>query len=145
MTIRFMQTISRERQPLHRDVIVGKQIILIKLDNVYCTNYFMSIHNLRYSVVLFYFRLFEINSATIIDCVLVCRLLIIIIIITMIIIGQPECPVGGRRRHAASKIACIVLSSVRSCRSRPPVFVQVVSPPLGWSPFSYFSRRMVID
>ena len=76
----------------------------------------MSIQNLRYSVVLLYFRLFEINSATIIDCVLVCRLLIIIIIIT-IIIGQPECPVGGRRRHAASKIACIVLSSVRSRRS----------------------------
>ena len=32
--------------------------------------------------------------------------------------GQPSCPVDGRRpQHAVSKLACIVLSSVISCRS----------------------------
>ena len=34
-----------------------------------------------------------------------------------IIIGQPLCPVVGRRPpYAASNLACIVLSSARSCR-----------------------------
>ena len=49
-----------------------------------------------------------------------------------------ECPVVARRpQHAISKLACIVLhrSSAGSCRS---VFVQVVFPPLGWSPLSSF-------
>ena len=50
--IRLMHDFSRERQPLYCDVIIGKQIILIKLDRVSCTNYFMSIHNLRYNVQL---------------------------------------------------------------------------------------------
>ena len=43
-----MHEFSRERQPLHCDVIVGKAMP----DSVSCTNYFMSIHNLRYSVQL---------------------------------------------------------------------------------------------
>ena len=51
-TIRLMHEFFRERQPLYCDVIVGKHIILIKLDRVSCTTYFMSIHNLPYSVQL---------------------------------------------------------------------------------------------
>ena len=47
-----MQEFSRERQPLHCDVIIGKQYVLIKLDRVSCTNYFMSIHNLQCRVKL---------------------------------------------------------------------------------------------
>ncbi len=50
--IRFIQELSTERQPLHCDVIVGKQYFLIKLDRVSCTNYFMSIRNFRCSVHL---------------------------------------------------------------------------------------------
>ena len=38
--------------------------------------------------------------------------------IVIIIIGQPLCPVVGRRpQHAVSKLACLVHSSARSCRS----------------------------
>ena len=38
--------------------------------------------------------------------------------IVIIIIGQPLCPVVGRRpQHAFSKLACLVHSSARSCRS----------------------------
>ena len=41
-----------------------------------------------------------------------------VIIIIIIIIGQPLCPVIGRRpQHAVSKLACLVQSSARSCRS----------------------------
>ena len=40
-------------------------------------------------------------------------------------------------KHTAFKLACSAPSSVRSCPP-PPVFVQVVSPPLGWSPLSSF-------
>ena len=43
--------------------------------------------------------------------------------------------VGRRPQHAVSKLPCLVLSSAISCRSK---FVQVVSPPLGWSPLSSF-------
>ena len=43
--------------------------------------------------------------------------------------------VGRRPQHAVSKLPCLVLSSAISCRSR---FIQVVSPPLGWSPLSSF-------
>ena len=43
--------------------------------------------------------------------------------------------VGRRPQHAASKLACLPLSSARSC---PSVFVQVVSLSFGRSPFSYF-------
>ena len=50
--IRLIHKFSRERQPLHCDVIVGKQQFSIKLDRVSCTNYFMSIHNFRCSVQL---------------------------------------------------------------------------------------------
>ena len=50
--IRLMHEFSREMQPLLCDVIIGKQYLIIKLDHVSCTNYFMSIHNLRYSVQL---------------------------------------------------------------------------------------------
>ena len=40
------------------------------------------------------------------------------IVIIIIIIMQPLCPVVGRRhQHAVSKLPCIVLSSVISCRS----------------------------
>ena len=36
----------------------------------------------------------------------------------IIIIRQPLCPVVGRRpQHAVSKLACLMLSSARSCRS----------------------------
>ena len=39
-------------------------------------------------------------------------------IVIIIIIWQPLCPVVGRRpQHAVSKLACLVQSSVRSCRS----------------------------
>ena len=58
---------------------------------------------------------------------------------TTIIIIKTWCPVAGRMpRHATSKLACLALSSSRSCRSRlqTPVFVQVVSPPFSWSPLS---------
>ena len=42
---RLIHELSKERQPLHCDVIVGKQYFFkIKLDRVSCTNYFMSIH-----------------------------------------------------------------------------------------------------
>ena len=42
--------------------------------------------------------------------------------------------VGRRPRHAVSKLACLVLSPADRV---PPIFVQVVSPPLGWSTLSY--------
>ena len=39
-------------------------------------------------------------------------------IVIIVIIGQPLCPVVGRRpQHAVSKLACLVLSSARSYRS----------------------------
>ena len=50
--IRLMHEFSRERQPLHCDVIIGKHYFLIKLDRISCTNYFMSIHNRRCRVKL---------------------------------------------------------------------------------------------
>ena len=42
----------------------------------------------------------------------------------MFIIGQPLCPVVGRRpQHAVSKLHCLVQSSAISCRSSsPPIF-----------------------
>ena len=46
--------------------------------------------------------------------------------------------VGRRPQHAVSKLACLVLSSVTVPDRVVPVFVQVVSPPLGWSPLSSF-------
>ena len=53
-----------------------------------------------------------------------------------VIIRQPYCPVVGRRpRHAVSKLACIVLSSTRSCCSSIcPSCLSMI----GWSPSSYF-------
>ena len=48
------------------------------------------------------------------------------------IIGQPFGPIVG---HAASKLACLALSSAISCRSS---ICQAFSPPLGLSPLSYF-------
>ena len=56
--------------------------------------------------------------------------------VTISFFRQPLCPVVGRRpQHAVSKLPVL-------CCHLPyrvaPVFVQVVSPPLGWSPLSYF-------
>ena len=51
-TNRLMHEFSRERQPLHCDVIIGKHYFLIKLHRVFCTHYFMSIHNLQCRVNL---------------------------------------------------------------------------------------------
>ena len=53
--------------------------------------------------------------------------------VRLVIIIIRQCSVVGQRpQHAASKLACLVPYRV------VPVFVQVVSPPLGWSPLSYF-------
>ena len=55
----------------------------------------------------------------------------------IIIIGQPLCPVvGQRRQHVVSKLACLVRCPLPDRIA--PVFVQVFSPPLGWSPLSSF-------
>ena len=54
-------------------------------------------------------------------------------IIMIIIIRQPLCPVVGRMpQHAVSKLPCPLPYRVA------PGFVQVVSPPLGWSPLTSF-------
>ena len=64
---------------------------------------------------------------------------VIIIIIIIIIFRQPSSPsslchvVGRRPQHAVSKLACCPLPDRGA-----PLFVQVVSPPLGWSPFLSF-------
>ena len=57
----------------------------------------------------------------------------------VIIIRQPLCPVVGRRPSACRlqmTLSCAVLSPLPYPVA--PVFVQVVSPPLGWSPLSSF-------
>ena len=61
-------------------------------------------------------------------------------VVLFIIIRQPQCPVVGRRpQHAFSKLACLVLSFSKALPYLvAPVFVQVVSPLLGWSPSSSF-------
>ena len=50
--------------------------------------------------------------------------------VIIIIIRQPLCPVVGRRHQ---HVLCCPLPY-----RADPVFVQVVSPPLGWSPLSSF-------
>ena len=62
----------------------------------------------------------EVRSGKQVTIVNLCKSphIIIIIIIIITIIGRRLCPVVGRRpHHAVSKLACLVQSSTRSCRS----------------------------